>query len=65
MAISPEPQAEPKLHDPDEVFEDPKFHDDDDDLPPMEEDVPHDVRPVAAKKPERRLPPPRRRFIDD
>ncbi len=64
MADSPEPQAisEPRVH---IEYEDPHFHDEDDVVPPVDDDVPHEMHAVSAKKPERHLPPPRRRFIDD
>lgn len=63
MANSPEPQAEPKPRVEIE-YEDPHYHDEDD-VAPVVDDMPHAAHSPAGKKPERRLPPPRRRFTDD
>ena len=62
MADSPEPQTEPRV---DIEYEDTHYHDEDDLIPPVDDDVPHEPHAVGDKKPQRRLPPPRRRFIDD
>jgi hypothetical protein len=64
MADSPEPQAEttPRVT---KEYEDPHYHDEDEVVPPPDDDVPHGTHVPAGKKLPRRLPPPRRRFTDD
>jgi hypothetical protein len=64
MADSPEPPAEPKPRVEIE-YEDPHYHDEDDVVPPVDDDALHGTHSVGAKRPPRHLPPPRRRFIDD
>ncbi len=64
MADSPEPQVEPKPHVHKE-YEDPHYHDEDDIVPPVDDDAPHGTHVSGSQKAPRRLPPPRRRFLDD
>lgn len=63
MTDTPDTPSEPK-HRFDTDYEDPHYHDEDD-IVPADDGQPRSVRPSVGRKPARRIPPPKRRFLDD
>lgn len=63
MSNTPNPadEARPRRH---QEYEDPHFHDEDEPVP-VDDLEPPGPRPPRRGKPQRRLPPPRRRYHDD
>jgi hypothetical protein len=63
MADIPEPPSEPTNR-PAKEYEDPHYHDDED-VVPVDDGLPRGARVGGARKPARRIPPPKRRFHED
>lgn len=62
MADSPETPHEIKRFD--KEYEDPHYHDEDDAVPP-DDSQPRTAHLPSHRKPLRRIPPPKRRFLED